>query len=78
MLVGGVALLVAVDLIILIIYTIVQGVRGQLGSELVKNRENAMYLMGVSDVASRLITVVLGKSSKIYVHVRACSNQQFF
>ena len=41
-------LLVAVDLIILITYTIVLGVRGQLAPEKEENGENPMDMEGVS------------------------------
>ena len=48
MLVLGVALLVAVDLTILITYTIVEGIRGQLGPKRAENAEDPMDMTGVS------------------------------
>ena len=50
MLLLGVGLLVAIDLTILVIYTLVEGVKGRLGAEQVENRENPMSMDGVSYV----------------------------
>lgn len=44
----GVALLVLIDLLILLIYTIVEGLRGRLNAVLVQNEENPLTEIGVS------------------------------
>ena len=41
-------LLVVVDLVILVVYTMVEGIRGNLGAERIENRENPMDTKGVS------------------------------
>ena len=43
----GVASLVAVDLVILVMYTLVEGIRGKLIAQQVSNRENPMRIEGV-------------------------------
>ena len=43
-----VLVLVVVDLVILVVYTMVEGIRGNLGAEKIKNRENPMDTKGVS------------------------------
>ena len=45
---SGVALLVLIDLLILLIYTIVEGLRGRLNAVLVQNEENPLTEIGVS------------------------------
>lgn len=54
MLLLGVGLLVSIDLTILVTYTIVQGVRGQLGPVLEENGENPIEIEGVSEITYRI------------------------
>lgn len=44
----GVGLLLAIDLIILVIYILVEGVKGNLGARQVSHRENSRTMEGVS------------------------------
>lgn len=44
----GVAALVAMDLIILVTYTLVEGIKGNLGSQEVTHRGNPVLVQGVS------------------------------
>ena len=41
-------MLVVVDLVILVVYTMVEGIKGNLGAEKVENRENPIDTKGVS------------------------------
>ena len=43
-----VLMLVVVDLVILVVYTMVEWIRGNLGAERIENRENPMDTKGVS------------------------------
>ncbi len=47
MLLLGVGAMVAIDLLILVIYTIVEGSRGKLVVQLIPNRENPTIVEGV-------------------------------
>ena len=44
----GVAVLVLIDILILVVYTIVEGLRGSLKATLVQNEENSSSEIGVS------------------------------
>ena len=50
MLALAVAVLVSIDIIILVTYTIVEGVRGNLKAILLSNEENFISLFGVSGI----------------------------
>ncbi len=47
MLACGVAFLVVIDVLILTIYSIVEGIRGRLTAEKVRNQENVEDIVGV-------------------------------
>ena len=49
MLIVGVALMVAIDLTILVLYVVVEGARGKLEAKLVPFRENSEEIQGVSE-----------------------------
>ena len=51
----GVALLVLVDILILLVYVIVEGLRGSLNAMLMENREDPSAEIGVSIV---IITII--------------------
>ena len=53
----GVAFLVIIDVAILSVYTIVEGVSGQLSSNKVPNRENTEDVIGVSTPISHFVIV---------------------
>lgn len=54
LLVLGVLILVVFDLIILVVYTITEGFRGNLSAQNVPNRENYEDVTGVSEISTIL------------------------
>jgi len=55
MLACGVALLVVIDVVILTVYSIVEGIQGRLTSTKVPNAENTEDLVGVSEKHQSLL-----------------------
>ncbi len=51
-----VLVLVMVDLVILVVYTVVEGARGNLEAERIKNRENSQDVEGVSSMSTAFLS----------------------